>query len=129
MFLLYTVEAFDPQYPLSSRLLKSQCEATVRCYRGLTGDTLNTVVTEAGNIDLFVHDAGHSRDDYVNDFNSVVDNLGPGSSALFDDIRWDDPRFRETPPRCHEGWRGGASHPRVSHAVEVGSNMRLLRLS
>jgi predicted O-methyltransferase YrrM len=125
---LYTVEAFDPQYSLSSQLLTSRFDTTVRCYRGLTADTLNTVVTEAGNIDLFVHDAGHSRDDYVNDFHSVVDKLGPGSIVLFDDIRWDDPRFCETPPRCYEGWREVASHPRVCHAVEVGSNMGMLRL-
>jgi predicted O-methyltransferase YrrM len=126
---LYTVEAFEPQYSLSSSLLTSRFDTRVRCYRGLTGDTLNSVVTEAGNIDFFIHDAGHSRDDYVNDFNSVVNNLGPGSIVLFDDIRWDDPRFSATPPRCYDGWRAVASHPRVCHAVEVGSNMGLLRLS
>ena len=98
-------------------------------YRGLTGDTLPSVVREAGAVDLFVHDAGHSRDDYVNDFTSVVDSLQPGSIVLFDDIRWDDPRFCETPPRCYEGWREVAAHSRVCHAVEVGSNMGLLRLS
>jgi len=126
---LYTVEAFDPQYSLSSNLLTSHFEGKVKCYRGLTGDTLPSVVTEAGGVDLFVHDAGHSRDDYVNDFTSVVDSLQPGSIVLFDDIRWDDPRFCETPPRCYEGWREVAAHSRVCHAVEVGSNMGLLRLS
>lgn len=126
---LYTVEAFDPQYSLSSRLLAARFGDKVRCYQGLTVDTLPTIIGEAGTIDFFVHDAGHSRNDYVNDFNSVVGSLKPGGIVLFDDIRWDDRRFCETPPRCYEGWREVASHPRVCHAVEVGSNMGLLRLS
>lgn len=126
---LYTVEAFDPQYSLSSSLLATHFGDKVRCYRGLTQETLPAMATDAGSIDLFIHDAGHSRDDYVNDFERVVGSLASGSVALFDDIRWDDPRFMKTPPRCYEGWKEVAAHPRVCHAVELGSNMGLLRMS
>jgi predicted O-methyltransferase YrrM len=126
---LYTVEAFDPQYSLSSKLLVERFGERVRCYRGLTQDTLDGMATDAGSIDLFIHDAGHSRDDYVNDFERIVASLASGSVVLFDDIRWDDPRFMKTPARCYEGWKEVVAHPRVCQAVELGSNMGLLRMA
>lgn len=126
---LYTIEGYEPQYSLSSSLLSSRFGETLKCYKGLAQETLESVSNDIETIDLFVHDAGHSRNDYVNDFNSVSGSLTSGSVILFDDIRWSDARFAPEEPMCYKGWQEVVEHPRVCNAIEVGQNIGIIQLS
>jgi len=90
--------------------------------------TLPRLVASLPPFDFLFHDAGHSRDDYVRDFDAVSGGLAPGALVLIDDIRWKDARFFEADPRCHEGWMELVNQPRVSRAVEIDGAMGLLLL-
>ena len=65
---LATVEGYEPSYALSSVMLKKNYGEMVSCTLGLTGAVLPDLLKSLGNIDFLFHDAGHSREDYIDDF-------------------------------------------------------------
>jgi predicted O-methyltransferase YrrM len=79
-----------------------------------------------GSIDFLFDDAGHSREDYIRDFGVAIQGITPGGVLLFDDIRWDDPRFRAKTPETYRGWRKVVMHPRVKQAVEIDGTLGLI---
>ena len=123
---LHTIEASEPIFSVSSAVLKSRFGDMVTCHCGLTQNVLPSVLPEAGTVDLFFHDNGHSRDDYVRDFTVVLESLKPGSVVIYDDIRWGEGTAIDPPPRCYDGWMEVVSHPRVKRAAEIGSEMGLV---
>jgi predicted O-methyltransferase YrrM len=117
---LATVEGMEPQFSLSSSMLKGRCGEAVSCYFGDTEKVLPGLVKTLGSIDFLFHDAGHTREDYIRDFALVSETLAPGAVVLFDDIRWQpSPRSFEGDPRSYEGWKEVVGHARVRRAVEV----------
>ena len=48
---------------------------------------LPRIVKSLKRVDFLFHDAGHSREDYVRDFDAVLPILAPGAVILIDDIR------------------------------------------
>jgi predicted O-methyltransferase YrrM len=128
---LTTVEKGEPMFSLSSRTLKSRYGGQVSCEFGGTLEVLPRIVKSLERVDFLFHDAGHSREDYVRDFNAVLPILAPGAVVLIDDIRWENPRLYKGNPRCYEGWVEIRNHPRVRRAVEIndaGGSMGLLLL-
>ena len=123
---LTTVEGWEPQFSISSGLLKERFGDMVCSCFGRTEETLPSVVASMESIDFLFHDAGHSRKDYTRDFDVVIQKIAPGAVVLFDDIRWEDPRFQDSPPETYRGWREVVEHPRVKQAVEIGENLGLI---
>jgi predicted O-methyltransferase YrrM len=123
---LATVEGWEPLHSLSSSMLKQNYGEMVSCTLGSTTVVLPELLKSLGKIDFLFHDAGHSREDYINDFSKVVDFLAPGAVVLFDDIRWEDARVGAPAPRTYEGWQAVYAHPRVRHAVEIDDVIGLL---
>jgi predicted O-methyltransferase YrrM len=125
---LATLEASEPQYSLSSQVLKSRYGDVVSCHFGTTQERLAPIVKSMNGIDFLFHDAGHSREDYIRDFSAACEGLIPGAVVLIDDIRWEDPRFHTVPPRTYDGWMEVIAHPRVTRAVEIDDILGLLLL-
>ena len=123
---LATVEGMEPQFSLSSSMLKRQHGEVVSCHFGHTDQVLPELVKSLGSIDFMFHDAGHTREDYVRDFNLVCEALTPGAVVLFDDIRWEaSARMCQGDPRPYEGWKEVIAHGRVRRAVEVDGSLGL----
>lgn len=99
------------------------------CHFGNTAAVLPELTKSLKQIDFLFHDCGHSRADYVNDFNNVVEILSPGAVVLFDDIRWEDPRNPSANLDTYGGWATVASHPRVRQAVEIDDSLGLLLIA
>ena len=125
---LTTLEGGKQQFIMSSKTLRSLYGNQVSCEFGRTRERLSEIVQSIDGLDFLFHDAGHCREDYVWDFQTVLPALRPGAVVLIDDIRWDDSRFVEEDPRCYEGWREVVSHQRVRQAVEISGEMGLLLL-
>jgi predicted O-methyltransferase YrrM len=126
---LLTIELGDIQYRLSSALLASEFGDRIVCRKGNTRDILAAAVAEMAPIGFVFHDGGHSEENYVSDFETMVEALAPGGVVLFDDIRWRDRDRPEHDPRCYEGWRRVVEHPRVERAIEVGPTMGMVTVS
>ena len=125
---LTTLEGLEPQFSLASATLKDRYGDMVSCHFGMTQDALPDLARSLERIDLLFHDAGHSREEYLRDFNAVVGILSPGSVALIDDIRWEDPRFSARAAETYRGWREIVGHGRVRRAVEIDNSLGLLLL-
>jgi predicted O-methyltransferase YrrM len=126
---LITVEGWDPLYSLSSSMLKKRYGEMVSCHFGNIQDELPKLAKTAGPFDFMFHDAGHTREDYIRDFNAVKDALSPGAVVLIDDIRWEDLRISKgRPGRCYEGWMEVCADTKVRRAVEIDHNLGLLLL-
>ncbi len=125
---LTTVELTKLWYAKASALLNARYPGRVSCILGRTKDVVPDLGRTLTGIDLLFHDAGHSREDYVGDFTAALPFLAPGSVVLFDDIRWNDPQFVKTDPRCYEGWMEVTRHPRVRRAGEIGAEMGVVLL-
>lgn len=123
---LTTVEGSPLPFALASAWLRRDYGERVACVSGWTDQVLPDLVPTLGQVEFLFHDAGHSRQDYIRDFQAVLPALAPGAVALFDDIRWYDPRFCGQHPRCYQGWREIAAHPRVRRAVEINREMGLI---
>ena len=125
---LTTLEGSEPQFSLASATLKDRYGDMVSCRFGMTQDALPDLARSLARIDLLFHDAGHSREEYLRDFNAVEPILAPGSVVLIDDIRWEDPRFSARPAETYQGWREIVGHPRVVRATEIDNGLGLLLL-
>ncbi len=128
-FQLATIEGGEPQFSIASELLKKRYGDHVNCEFGWTYDVLPKLVPTLAEIDFLFHDAGHSKKDYIQDFEAVLPALSSGAVAIIDDIRWADSRFYEGDPQCYEGWMEIVKNPRVRRAVEVDKNIGVLLLS
>jgi predicted O-methyltransferase YrrM len=116
---LATIEGSEALYAISSRALEARYGSQVSCHLGWTQDVLEEVVRSLTDIDFMFHDAGHSKEDYLRDFATVLPHLKQGAVVLIDDIRWNDPKIARQDPRCYEGWMELVNHPRVRQAVEI----------
>lgn len=125
---LTTLEGYPPLFSMSSPLLTDRYGSQVACRLGSTQEALPGLVDTLGPLDLLFHDAGHSRDDYVRDFQAVLPRLSDGAVVLIDDIRWESGRFVQGDPRCYEGWLELVGHPRVRRAAEINETMGALLL-
>jgi predicted O-methyltransferase YrrM len=125
---LTTLEGAEPQFSMSSELLINRYRNHVSCEFGWIQETLPRIVESLGRVDFLFHDAGHSKEDYIRDFYTVLPVLAPGAVVLIDDIHWEDPRFSHGNPGCYEGWMEILNHYRVRRAVEIGDMMGLLLL-
>ena len=94
----------------------------------MTQEALPQMVKSLKGLDFLFHDAGHSKESYIRDFQAVLPILKPGSVALIDDIRWEGERFYKGDPQCYEGWKEIVSHPRVKRAAEISDTMGLVLL-
>ena len=96
---IHTVEAFDPQATLAREMLSAELGGMVNCVFGRVGDAVPEIgrsLGDGGRFDFVFHDAGHTYDDYVNDFAAIEPLMAPGSVLLLDDIRWVGPATRTT---------------------------------
>ncbi len=125
---LTTLEGAELQFSIASATLKSHYGDMVSCHLGMTPDTLPELGKSLGEIDFLFHDAGHSREDYVRDFEALRGILVPGAVVLFDDILWEDPRFPTGRGRTYEGWREIVRDSRVQRALEIDGSLGLLLL-
>ncbi len=125
---LTTLEGGEPQFSMSSKILRNRYGNHVSCEFGRIQVGLPRIVKTLEHVDFLFHDAGHSKDDYTRDFRTVLPILAPGAVVLIDDIRWEDPRFFQGNPRCYEGWMEVLNHSRVRRAVEINDTMGLLLL-
>jgi predicted O-methyltransferase YrrM len=125
---LATIEGYKPVFLLSSSLLKQKYGEMVSCHYGQSTDVLPQLLPSLGKIDFLFHDAAHSREAYISDFNEALRNLSPGATVLVDDIRWEDPRLAAGEANTYEGWKTIISHPRVRRAVEIDEMLGLLLL-
>jgi predicted O-methyltransferase YrrM len=123
---LTTLEVSEPQFTLSSSMLRQRFKDMVSCHFGNAGTALGDLAKSIGRIDFLFHDARHSRDDLIRDFGQVCEALVPGAFVLFDDIRWENPADAQRGANTYEGWEAVFAHPRVRRAVEINGDMGLL---
>lgn len=125
---LVTVELGRQQHGIASQFLQS-AGLPVECRHQLSQDALGELRAAGAQFDFVFHDAGHTFDAYVKDFDAMEPMLGPGAVLILDDIRWADARFHDGDPRTYQGWRQVAAHPRVAAAAEInrGIGIALLR--
>lgn len=126
---LTTIEGSNPQFELARDHLTKAYGEAVTCHFGYTQEVLPELARSSVPIDFIFHDAGHSRDDYVNDFGAIIGALAPGSVVLIDDIRWEDARFRQGAAHTYAGWQAVVAHPQVSQAIEIDGAMGLVQLA
>ena len=120
---LTTVEHLPEFSRKASALIHSQFNGRATCINGRTQDVVPDLARTMSNVDLMFHDAGHSGEAYIRDFNAAERFLGPGAVVLFDDIRWFDRELMSTDPRCYDGWMEVTRHPRVRRAGEIDGYM------
>lgn len=126
---LLTIEMGEIQHRLSAKLLSELFGDRVECLKGRSEVALAPAAERMAPVDFMFHDGGHSGEAYVRDFQAVVAALAPGAVIIFDDIRWNRPADPRIDPRCYEGWREVAAHPRVERAVEVGGELGMVMVS
>ena len=126
---LTTIEMQEPQFSLSSQMLKSRYGDHVSCEFGMTQELLPGIVKSLSQVDFVFHDAGHSREDYLRDFQAILPLLRDGAIVLIDDIRWESSRSPRVLSLCYKGWCEIADHPRVCRAAEIAGTMGLLQIN
>ena len=125
---LTTVELNEPQFSTASAMLGGVYGDRVDCRRGLTSDILPQLVEEGGRFDVLFHDAMHSGQAYLEDFEAALPALAPGALVIVDDIAWGDERFTGAGLSCHDGWLQLVASPGVVVGVEVDANVGVLLL-
>jgi predicted O-methyltransferase YrrM len=118
---LTTIEGSQPQFSIASAMLEERFGCMVSCQHGLTHEVLPGISEPPGSIDFVFHDADHSEDAYVRDFDAMSARLAPGSIVMFDDIRWS-----VAADETYRGWLKVIAHPLVKHAVEIDRNLGLV---
>ena len=114
-----TVECLERQHALAAAMLGERFGASVDCRRGSSADCLADLKRSSATFDFLFHDADHSYEAYVGDFEAAEPLLAPDAICVIDDIRWEDPRFHKGGARTYEGWRRIVDHPRVVAAAEL----------
>jgi predicted O-methyltransferase YrrM len=113
---LSTIEIGPQQHAIA---LETLAGLPVDCLLGSSIECLSKLSAKDAEFDFVFHDAGHSYDHYVTDFEAMVKMLKPGTVLIMDDIRWEDSRFFQGRARTYEGWRKVVEHPRVVAAADV----------
>ena len=123
-----TIDGFEPMCSLSKEKLTNLFGKLVTCNKGLIQTELPKILKTKKHIDFVFHDAGHSRESYINDFNMMEPHLSSGAVIIFDDLRWEDihNRFSVKPPQTYEGWKEILKHKRVKRAVEINDSIGLI---
>jgi predicted O-methyltransferase YrrM len=124
-----TVERSDRLYPIAKEKLAGQFGELITCSKGSVQEALPGILATREQIDFVFHDAGHAREDYINDFNMMEPHLSSGAVIVLDDLHWNephDPRFSASPPRAYEGWKEILKHGRVKRAVEINKSVGLI---
>ena len=125
---LTTVE-LNPEYlRMGSALLHAHFNGRATCINGRTQDVVPDLARTLTGVDLMFHDAGHSGETYVRDFEAAQPFLAPGAVVLFDDIRWYDRSLLSSDPKCYDGWMEVTRHPRVRRAGEIDNYMGVVLL-
>jgi predicted O-methyltransferase YrrM len=112
----------------ASALIHSHFNGRATCIHGRTQDVVPDLARTMTGVDLMFHDAGHSGEAYVREFNAAEPFLAPGAVVLFDDIRWFDRSLVSTDPKCYDGWMEVTRHPRVRRAGEIDGYMGVVLL-
>jgi predicted O-methyltransferase YrrM len=125
---LWTVEGWEPLHALSSPMLAQRYGSMVSCRLGYAREELPLLTAGGTEFDFLFHDAGHSREDYIRDFNAAKQNLRSGAVVLVDDdIRYENPPGGgKSQLHSYEGWTEICSQPKVARAVEIDSGLGLL---
>jgi predicted O-methyltransferase YrrM len=123
-----TVEALDHANRLASAMLGEAFGGKVNCLLGSSRAVLESLNSAGGRFDFLFHDAGHSLDAYVSDFNSAEPMLTPGAVCVIDDIRWEDERFHPGSAKTYQGWQHIVAHPRAVMAAELDQSIGLVLL-
>jgi len=124
-----TIEASESRLARARDRLRTRYGELVSCHRGLSHDVLPTLLSSLAPVDFVFHDASHSRDAYVRDFELLAAGLPPGAVVLFDDIRWEDERRAGASAQTYAGWTAVVAHARVRRAAELDRNMGILLLT
>jgi len=121
-----TIDGIEPMCSLSKETLTNQFGELVTCNKGLIQKELPKILKSRDHIDFVFHDAGHSREDYINDFNMMEPHLSSGAVIILDDLQWNNPHFSVNPPQTYEGWKEIIKHKRVKRAVEINNSIGLI---
>ena len=118
---VWTIEAFEPQATIGPQNISAAVRG-VTCITERKESALPRLCEEGRRFDFVYHDGGHSGDDYVRDFHTILPMLEPGSLYIIDDIAWDDDRhrlFTQTRSRrtCREGWNEVMEDSQVKGAL------------
>lgn len=124
-----TVELSDRSHAVAAAMLAEALGDRVSCLLGTSQDALERLRKTGARFDFFFHDAAHSFEAYVSDFEAAEPMLAPGTACLIDDIRWEDERFHSGAARTYEGWCRIVDHPRVIMAAELDRSIGLVLLS
>lgn len=123
-----TVEQEDQSHALAAAVLAEALGNRVTCLKGTSQETLEQLRTTHARFDFFFHDAAHSMNAYVSDFEAAEPMLEPGTVCLIDDIRWEDERFHAGGARTYDGWLHIVGHPRTIMAAELDQSIGLILL-
>lgn len=121
-----TVEASHPQVDIAREVLNGQSQ--VQVIEGFSHDVVDQVAVAVPQASLLFHDGAHSAEAYVRDFTDYLPLLAPGAVVLFDDIRWDDPRWQQGESDTYAGWQQLVRHEAVRSAYELDGELGLLQL-
>jgi len=125
---LTTVEFFEPQFGIASSLLSEHYGDRVDCRKFDIEEGLPELAGSLGGIDFVFHDADHTGESYIRDFQTLEAHMAPGSVFVFDDIRWVHPEVQDS-MGCYAGWQQVSAHDRVRRAIEIDDNLGMLQLA
>ena len=124
---IVTLEPSAPHAAIARELLDSVGAANVELLELASDAAEPAVRRRLGSIDMLFHDALHSREAYIQDFELYEPLLTPGAVVIYDDINF---RYQSGPDtQTYAGWTQVARHDRVTSAIEVDGLYGLLELS
>jgi predicted O-methyltransferase YrrM len=126
---LHTIEINESLHTQAAAWLRTYHPDRAVCHLGSSHNVLPRLGLKEASVDFLFHDGYHSHASYVRDFGLALPLLSPGAVVVFDDIRWEEPRFTEgQPAHTYAGWRAVVDHSRVIHAVEIDGGLGLALL-
>jgi predicted O-methyltransferase YrrM len=115
-----TVLTFEPQsyaVAVAREQLALAGAGAVEVLEQPSSDAAEVLAGRGLTVDLLFHDARHSGDAYIEDFEICAPHLAPGAVVMYDDIRW--VRGDGADPRTYDGWTAVAGHARIRASAEV----------
>jgi len=101
-----------PQTAARAELLFEECgAANIDLYVGLFDNSLPKALKELVQVDMAYLDGDHSYKAAIQNFNTILGHLHPGSVLIVDDIRWS--------KGMKEAWCEMAAHPKATLAVDL----------
>jgi predicted O-methyltransferase YrrM len=123
---LATVERSEPQLTVAREILSREHGEAVAVLGGISTELREAVRERISPAGLLFHDGEHSRQAYLDDFDTFEPLLGAGAVVLYDDIDW---ALGGAASDTYAGWREVAGHARVRRAVELDREFGLLLLA